>query len=81
MSCMKAIFPCVKLDRKTAPKTLVAANDEQIEDLGEKTIPFKTNDGIHRFTPCRSASVIQLLQSMQKVIRAQNTVVQVGENP
>ena len=64
----------MNLDRKTAPKTLVAANGDQIKDPGEKTIPSKTNDGIHRFIPCRSASVMQPLLSMQKVIRAGNTV-------
>ena len=34
----------VKLERKTTPKKFVAANGERIKDLGEKTIPFKTND-------------------------------------
>ena len=34
------------LERKTSPKKFVAANGEQIKDLGEKTIPFQRNEGI-----------------------------------
>ena len=46
-------FPRFKLERKTTPKKLVAR--EQIKDLGEKTIPFKTKEGIQRcktFSKC-----------------------------
>ena len=39
------MFPRVKLDRTTATKKFVAANGEQIQDLGEKTIPFKSVEG------------------------------------
>ena len=38
----ETMFPRVKLERKTTPKKFVAANGEQIKDLGGKTIPFKT---------------------------------------
>ena len=38
MSCLDGMFPRVKLERKTSPKRLVAANGEQNRDLGEKTI-------------------------------------------
>ena len=41
-------FPRVKLDRTTTTKKFVAANGEEIEDLGEKTIPFKSVEGVHR---------------------------------
>ena len=40
---LETMFPHVKLNRKTSPKKFVAANGEQIRDLGEKNIPFKTN--------------------------------------
>ena len=33
----EAMFPNVKLERKTQPKKFVAANGDQIRDLGEKT--------------------------------------------
>ena len=36
------MFPHVKLERKTSPKKFVAANGEQIKDLGA----FKTNEGV-----------------------------------
>ena len=35
----ETMFPRVKLQRKTSPKTFVAANGEQIRGLGEKKIP------------------------------------------
>ena len=41
----ETIFPRVKLERKTSPRKFVAVNGEQIKDLGEKNIPFKTNEG------------------------------------
>ena len=43
-----AMFPRVKLERKTSPKKFVAANGEQIRDLGEKNIPFKKNEEMQR---------------------------------
>ena len=52
----------------------MAANGEQIKDLGEKSIAFKTNDGVQRCIAF-SANVVKLLISMQKVVRAGNTVV------
>ena len=39
---LETMFPHVKLERKTSPKKFVAANGEQIKDLGEKSIPNKT---------------------------------------
>ena len=38
------MFPRVELERKTSPKKFVEASGEQIKDLGEKNIPFKTNE-------------------------------------
>ena len=71
----ETVFSCVKLERKTTPKKFVAANEEQIKDLGEKTIPFKTNEGIQRCITFRSANDAKPLITMQKVVRAGNTVV------
>ena len=53
----------------------MAANGEQIRDLGEKKIPFKTNEGIQWTITFRSASVVKPLISMQKVVQAGNVVV------
>ena len=72
---LETMFPCVKLERKTSPKKFVAANGEQIKDLGEKNIPFKTNEGIQRCITLRSANVVKPIVSVQKVVQAGNNVV------
>ena len=64
------MFPRVKLDRTNATKKFVAATGERIKDLGEKTIPFKSVEGVHRFTKFRSANVAKPLVSMRKVAQA-----------
>ena len=58
---LEAMFPRVKLERKSSPKKFVAANGEQIKDLGEKSIPFKTKEGIQRCITFRSANVVKPL--------------------
>ena len=77
----EGMFPRIKLERKTSPKRFVATNGAHIRDLGEKTVSFKTNDGIHRCITFRSASVVKPLISMQKVVRAGNIVVLDERNP
>ena len=77
----ETMFPHVKLERKTSPKKFVAANGEQITDLGEKSIPFKTNEGFQRCKTFRSANVVKPLVSMHKVVRAGNVVVLDEKNP
>ena len=78
---LETMFLRVKLERKTTPKKFVAANGEQINDLGEKTIPFKTNEGVQRCIIFRSAIVVKPIISMQKAVRAGNTVVLDEKNP
>ena len=77
----ETMFPHVKLESNTSPKKFVAANGEQIKDLGEKSIPFKTNEGVQRCMTFRSANVVKPHISMQKVVRAGNTVVLDEKNP
>ena len=77
----EGMFPHVKLERKTSPKKFVAANGEQIKDLGERRIPIKTNEGVQRCITFRSANVVNPLISMQKVLKAGNTVVLDEKNP
>ena len=77
----ETMFPHVKLERKTSPKKFVAANGERIKDLGEKSIPFKTNEGVQRCITFRSANVVKPLIPMQKVVRVGNTVVLNEMNP
>ena len=77
----ETMFPHVKLERKTSPKKFVAANGEQIKDLGEKSIPFKTNEGVQRCITFRSVNVVKPFISMQKVVQAGNTVVVDEKNP
>ena len=55
------MFPRVKLDCTSTTKNSVAASGEKIKDLGEKTIPFKSAEGVHRCTKFRSASVVKPL--------------------
>ena len=62
------MFPGVKLDRTTTIKKLVAAHGEKIEDLVERTIPFKSVEGVHRCIKFRSANVVKPLISMRKVV-------------
>ena len=77
----ETMFPHVKFERKTSPKKFVAANGEQKKDLGEKSIPCKTNEWIQRCITFRSANVVKPLISMQKVVRAGNIVVLDEKNP
>ena len=77
----ETMFPHVKLERRTSPKKFVAANGDQIKDLGEKSIPLKTKEGIQRCITFRSANVVKPLISMQKVVRAGNVVVLDEKNP
>ena len=53
------MFPRVKLDRTSLTKKFGAANGERTKDLGEKTIPFKSVEGVHRCTQFRSANVVR----------------------
>ena len=65
---LEAMFPRVKLERKTSPKMFVAANGEQTRD-------FKTNEAIQRCITFTSASVVKPFISMRKVVRAGNIIV------
>ena len=58
----EGMFPRAKFERDATPKKFVAANGEQIRDLEQKTIPFKTRSvtGCMNF---RSASVVRPLIS------------------
>ena len=77
----ETMFPRIKLERKTAPKKFLAANGEQIKDLGGTKIPFKTDEGIQRMITFRSASVVKPQRSMQNVVRAGNVVVPDEKKP
>ena len=54
---------------------------EKIEDLGEKIMPFKYVEGVHRCIKFRSANVVKPLISMRKVVQAGNVVVLDEKNP
>ena len=70
-----------RLSARHHRKKFVAANGEQIKDLGAKRIPFKTNEGVQRCITFRSANVVKPLISMQNVVQAGNTVVLDEKNP
>ena len=59
----------------------MAVTGEQIRDLGEKTIPFKTNEGIQRCITFRYAIVVTPLIASQKVVGAGNILVLDDKNP
>ena len=65
----------MRVHKHNAPKRFVAAKGEHIRNRGEKTIPFKTSEGIHRCITFRSASVVKPLISIRKVVQAGNVVV------
>ena len=77
----ETMFPHVNFERRTSPKKFVAANGEQIKDLGEKSIPFKTNEGVQRCFTFRSANVVNPSFPCKKVVRAGNDVVLDEKNP
>ena len=71
----------MKLDRTSTTKQFVAANEERIKDLGEKTIPFKSVEAVHRCMKFQSASVVKPLIKMRKVVQAGNVFVLDEKNP
>ena len=77
----ETMFPHVKLERITSPKKFVAATGQHIKDLGENSIPFKTNEGVQRCITSRSANVVKPLISLQNVVRDGNIVVLDEKNP
>ena len=74
-------IPRVKLQRASTAKNFVAANGDRIKDLGEKTIPFKSLEGVHTCIKFRSANVVKPLISMRKVVQAGSVVVLDEKNP
>ena len=75
------MFPRVKLNRTSRTQNVVAANEERIKDLGEKTIPFQSVEGVHRRIKFRSANVAKPLISRRKVVQPDNVVVLDERNP
>ena len=61
---LETMFPRVKLERKTSPNKFVAAKGDHIKDLGDKNIPFKTNEGVQRCKTFRSVTVVKPLISL-----------------
>ena len=47
----------------------------KVKDLGEKTIAFRSVEGVHRCIKFRSASVVKPLISMREVVLAGNVMV------
>ena len=74
---IEVMLPRVKLERMTAPKKFVAASCEHVRDLGEKTIPFETDEGDSQMQNIQVKSLI----STQKVVRAGNIVVLDEKSP
>ena len=78
---IEALFVNVKLEHHGDPKTCVASNEDRIRDVEEKTIPIKTTEGIRRSIQHKSASVVNFLISMRKVVQAASVVVLDEGNP
>ena len=72
---LEALVPNVKLEHTGALKNFVAVHGERIRDMGEKTTPIKTSEGVHRSITFRSGSVVKRLASIRKVVQASNVVV------
>ena len=71
----ETLFPHVNLECKTSPKKFVAANGEQIRDLGEKNIPFK----VHNVQKCECCQ--KLTFQCRKLSELETFVVQDAKNP
>ena len=57
---IEGMFSRVKLERKTAPEKVVAANGEQSRDLGDKTTPLETHEGSSHVQKLRVLSNLYL---------------------
>ena len=66
---LETMFPHAKLERETSPKKFVATNGEQNKDLGEKSIPFKTNERVQ----CERSSEPETLWCWMERIRTSET--------
>ena len=71
----------MELDRTSTTKKFVAAKREKIKYFGEKAIPFKSVEGVHRCIKFRSANVVKPLISVSKIGQAGNVVVLDEKNP
>ena len=60
------MFPRVKLDRMSTTKKFVAAHGERIKDLVEKTIPFKSREGVHRCIKIQECECCEALDLNEK---------------
>ena len=60
---------------------LVVANGERIRDLGEKNIPFKTNEGIQRCITFRNIECCQTFHVNAEHCPSRNIVVLDGKKP
>ena len=78
---LEGMFPRLKLERKSAPHRFDAANGKQFRDLGGETIPYKTHGVSLRRKTLRSASAVEAVISMQKVVRAGNISLLDEKNP
>ena len=74
------MLPRVKRDRTSTTKEFATATGEQIEGLGEKIIPFRSVEGVHRCINFRSVHVVEPLISLRKVVQA-DVVVLDEKNP
>ena len=59
----------------------IRSSGEKIKYLGEKTIPFKSIEAVHRCIKFWSANVVKPLISMIKAVQAGNVVVLNDKNP
>ena len=75
------LFPRVQLNCSSTTKKIVMTNGEMNKDLGEKAIPFKSVEGVHRCMKFRSANVVKPLISLRKVVQAGNVEMLDETNP
>ena len=72
---LEALVPNMKLEHTGALENFVAVRGQRIRNMGEKTTPFKTSEGVHRSVTFGSGSVVKRLASIRKVVQAGNVVV------
>ena len=77
----EAMFPHVKLERKTPPKSLFQQMESTSKTWVTREFHSRQMRGVRRCITFRSANVVKPLISMQKVVQAGNTVVVDEKNP
>ena len=68
------MFLHVKLDRTSTTKKFVATNGEETKDLGKKTVPLQSVEGVHNIHERKRCDAVFFI-SPRKVVQVGNVAV------